>query len=187
MKLWDFLIEIISYINPFSENFILKDVLSFLTDMLSYINPFSENFFAYKLIELLKEALQFLFVPSEDSINNLVDTVKEKFRFVDTIKNTITTIQDMFEGTESLPVIKITLPENKWFNGQVVVMDLSWYAPYKTYGDTIISAFIYIFFIWRIYISLASIISGTGGAINDLPQQVGDIQLGKRSSITKRL
>lgn len=141
---------------------------------------------------MLGDLLQWLFVPSEESINNLVNSVKSKFGFVDTVNNTITVIQDMFNGTESLPVLKITLPENKWYSGEVVVMDLNWYAPYKQYGDTIISAFIYLFFIWRIYINLASIISGTGGTVNDLPQEIGDIQayskfgFGRRSSLTRR-
>lgn len=170
----------------------LSGVIDFLSDLVSYINPFSENFFVYKLIELLGDLLQFLFVPSEDSINSLVNSVKSKFGFIDTISTTVSSIQDMFSNNENLPKMTLTLPENKWVNGQIVVIDLSWYAPYKHYGDTIISAFIYIFFIWRIYINLSNIISGTGGAVNDLPQQVSDINsynkfgFGRRSSTTKR-
>ena len=41
----------------------------------------------------------------------------------------------------------------------------SWYAPYKEYVDAIFIAFVYIFFVWRIFIKLASIIRGTGGDI----------------------
>lgn len=112
--------------------------------------------------------MKFLFVPSEDSINSLVNSVKDKFRFIDTIINTVSVIKDMFSNNENLPKMTLTLPENKWVNGQIVVIDFSWYAPYKQYGDTIISAFIYIFFIWRIYIKLSGFISGASGSIDTL-------------------
>ena len=163
-------------LNPFSENFFLKGFLSSFGNLLDWLNPFSENFFVYKLIELLKEALSFLFVPSEDSINSLVDSVKSHFAFIDTISNTANSIKDMFSGTDTLPVIKVSLPQNSWYNGEVTVLDLNWYSTYKSYGDVIISAFIYAFFLWRMFIKLPSIISGTGGAIEDLPTQVKDIQ-----------
>lgn len=168
--------NILSYINPFSDNFFLKGFLSSFGNLLDWLNPFSENFFVYKLIELLKEALSFLFVPSEDSINSLVDSVKSHFAFIDTISNTANSIKDMFSGTDTLPVIKVSLPQNSWYNGEVTVLDLNWYSTYKSYGDLIISAFIYAFFLWRMFIKLPSIISGTGGAIEDLPTQVKDIQ-----------
>lgn len=64
-KIIDFLGLLVSYINPFSDNFILSDVIDFLGRLLSYINPFSDNFFGIKLIELLKNLLQTLFIPEE--------------------------------------------------------------------------------------------------------------------------
>lgn len=188
---FEFIAEALSYINPFDENFILLPLWDYFVELISYINPFSENFFVYKLIDLLGELLKFLFVPSEDSINNLVDSVKSHFRFVDTIKNTITVINDMFENTEALPKITITLKDNKWYSGQITVMDLSWYSPYKQFGDLIISAFIYVFFLWRIFINLPNIISGTGGGINDVSIASSDIEayrrfgFGRRSTLTR--
>ena len=206
--------SIFNFLNPFGDSFIFKDffssfdIFSTNTDnslneandgigsILDYLNPFSDNFFVYKLVDLLIDGLtelfKFLFVPSEDSINNLVNSVKSKFGFIDTINNTIISIKDMFSNTDSLTKIEITLPENDWYNGKVTVMDLAWYAKYKSYGDLIISAFIYVFFIWRIYVHLADIISGSGGSINDVPQQITDIRgyvnsgSGRRSSLTKR-
>ena len=163
-----FLGDMLSYINPFSENFILKGVLQFLGDMLSYINPFSENFFGKKLVELIGDLLKLLFVPSEESINNLVDTVKSKFRFVDTISNTSKLVEDMFKDKSTLPKLTLTLNNNKWYSGEITVIDLSWYAPYKSYGDTIISAFIYVFFLWRIFIKLPGIVSGSAGGVSDI-------------------
>lgn len=45
-------------------------------ELLSYINPFSENFFVYKLIELLGNLLQLLFVPDENYFNSNIENLK---------------------------------------------------------------------------------------------------------------
>lgn len=187
-----FLKDLFDWLNPFSDNFILKKLWEFLGNIISYINPFDDNFLGKKIIELLGDLLKALFVPSEDVINDLVNSVKSHFGFVDTIKDTAKTIQNMFDNTDNLPKITLTLPENKWYNGQIVVMDLSWYAPYKQYGDLIISAFIYVFFLWRIFINLPSIISGGAGAVNDVSIASSDIEtyskfgFGRRSSLERR-
>lgn len=172
-----FLKGLLNVLNPFSDDFFLKQLFNwinpfsddfFLKKLFNWINPFSEDFFGYKLIDLFGELLKFLFVPSEESINNLVNSVKSKFGFIDTIHNTSQLIKDMFNDTSQLPKINITLKDNKWYSGQVTVVDLSWYAPYKDYGDLIISAFIYVFFLWRVFIKLPNIISGVGGGINTI-------------------
>lgn len=62
-----------------------KGIWGTLKDLLSYINPFSENFFVIKLIELLINALKSLFIPSSDFFNNWVsdlnDYFSNRFRF----------------------------------------------------------------------------------------------------------
>lgn len=188
----DFFSNFISWFNPLSDNFILKKLWGFLVNIISYINPFDDNFLGKKIIELLGDLLKTLFVPSEDAIKGLVDSVKSHFGFVDTIKDTAKTIEDMFSNSENLPKITLTLPKNKWYNGQIVVMDLSWYSQYKQYGDLIISAFIYVFFLWRIFVNLPNIISGGAGAINDVSIASSDIEayskfgFGRRSSLERR-
>lgn len=56
-----------------------KGIWGTLKEVLSYINPFSENFFVIKLIELLVDALKGLFVPSSDFFNNWVNDMNEYF------------------------------------------------------------------------------------------------------------
>lgn len=46
-----------------------KGIWGTLKDVLSYINPFSENFFVYKLIDLLIDALKSLFIPDDTFLN----------------------------------------------------------------------------------------------------------------------
>lgn len=196
-----FLKGLLNVLNPFSEDFFLKQLFSwinpngdefFLTKLFSWINPFSDDFFGYKIIDLFSELFKFLFVPSEESINSLVNSVKDHFGFIDTINNTIAVVQDMFSNTAELPKITITLKDNKWYSGEITVIDLSWYDPYKEYGDLIISAFIYVFFLWRIFVNLPNIISGAGGGVDNISIASSDIEayhrfgFGRRSSLTKK-
>lgn len=50
-----------------------------MKEVLSYINPFSENFFVYKLIELLINALKSLFIPADGFLDNYFNELKEWF------------------------------------------------------------------------------------------------------------
>lgn len=175
-QLWDFLTFIIDYLNPFSENFILKGVLEFLGNILSFLNPFSENFFGYKIIELFSNLLQFLFIPSEDSINNLVNEVSSHFSFIETIKSLVNDVKDVVIDSEGMPSFTLHLNATKYTNEiNIKILDLGWYAQFKQYGDAIITGFVYAFFVWKIFIKLPGIISGVSGDIQD----VNDIDFSK--------
>lgn len=54
-----------------------KGIWGTLMDLLSYINPFSENFFVYKLIELLIEAIKSLFIPRDGFFNDFIADVND--------------------------------------------------------------------------------------------------------------
>ncbi len=56
-----------------------KNIFEKIGEMLSYINPFSENFFVYKLLELLGDMLKALFVPSEDFLSKWFTEISEYF------------------------------------------------------------------------------------------------------------
>lgn len=56
-----------------------KNIFEKIGEMLSYINPFSENFFVYKLIELLIEMLKGLFVPSDNFFNDWLADMNDYF------------------------------------------------------------------------------------------------------------
>lgn len=159
-----FLGSIVDYINPFSENFILKGVLDFLANILSYINPFSENFFGKKLVELIGELLTNLFVPSENCFEPIQYVFKDKFAFVDSIKTMISSIENMINNINQTPSLKIDIPDNRTGINELVVIDLSWYAPFKNYGDIVITGFCYVFFIWRLFCRLPNILHGLGSS-----------------------
>lgn len=85
-----------SYLNPFSENFILKDIISGIGNILNCINPFSENFILKDLFNWLNsffiELRTFfinIFVPTDEQwayLNNqdkeFQEKIESKFPFI---------------------------------------------------------------------------------------------------------
>lgn len=158
-------ISLLDYINPFSDNFILKNLIEGVGNIINYLNPFSENFFGYKITEMFKTLLTDLFVPDEELINSKLTEIQGKFSFVDRIKIAANSIKELIEDTKSAPTLKINIGSTKYNESKVITLiDMSWYAPYKQYGDMFISAFMYLLFIWRVYSNLPNIISGVGNS-----------------------
>lgn len=151
-----------------------SNLFSTLGNILSYINPFSENFLGYKLIELIQEALDYLFTPSEANITELQNTVNEKFGFIDSIKIAISDIQNMIENIENGTSNFTVDIDSEYYEGEVTLFDLSWYAPFKAYGDLVFTGFAYVLFIWRLYKSIPSIINGVSSAGGSIMKGGGD-------------
>lgn len=161
--------NIIDFLNPASENFILKNIGKVLNDIftnigniLSYVNPLHENFLGKKIIELLGNLLQNLFIPKEESFTKFQDIFSEKLGFVENVKSGVNSLKDMFNNVEELPTLSIDI-DSKYYKGELTIIDLNWYSQYKTYGDLVITGFCYIFFIWRIWVHLPSILQGSSG------------------------
>lgn len=56
-----------------------KGILATIKEVVSYINPLSENFFVYKLIDLLVDALKKLFIPNDEFFSNYFNDLKDWF------------------------------------------------------------------------------------------------------------
>ena len=107
-----------------------------------------------------------MFIPSEERITAIQETISSKFDFIETIKISINSIENMLNNLEGAPKLTLHLGSTRWTEeGDYTILDLSWYAPYKTYGDLILTGFIYIGFIWRLFITLPSTISGLAGDV----------------------
>ncbi len=63
------------------------------------------------------------------------------------------------KDVSTAPTFSINI-NSKYLTGTYTIIDLSWYAPYKQYGDAVITMFCYLGFIWHVFTKLASIISG---------------------------
>lgn len=152
----------------------LQSIIDGILQIVSYINPFSDNFFGIKLIEMLSEALTSLFVPDDDSVLEIQDTINEKFGFIDSIETAVDSIKNMIENVENGTSEFTVDIDSPYYEGEVTLFDLSWYAPFKTYGDLVFTGFAYIFFIFRVYKSIPSIINGVSSASDTVSRGGGD-------------
>ena len=116
-----------------------------------------------------------LFVPEEGPALQKIDDMKEYFKFKDDMEVIIYEFKKNIFGVKPSPVLKIPIgkPTSKKYNygtGDYIIIDVSWYAKYKDFGDKIILAFAWACFIWRMFVYLPGIISGGVGGI----QSIGD-------------
>lgn len=143
----------LDYLNPFSDNFILKDVFSFFGTLLDYLNPFSENFIFKQIFTFIGnffsdmwDFFYHFFVPTDEQWKELEgdyasigDTIKNHIPFVGLLSEELKKAQDTVEKTDFLIItvpsfsyqgsggIGVSTDEQKVINvGQA-------YEPYRAY------------------------------------------------------
>ena len=112
---------------------------------------------------------------ANSTINSGVNKVKDKFSFYNNISSNASQMINEITNVESEPKYYINV-NSKWYTGQICIVDLSWYAPFKELGDNIICIFCYLSFLWHIFIRLPEIIAGAG-ASSYAGNMVNDIEV----------
>lgn len=120
-----------------------KGILGKIKDILSYINPFSENFFAYKLIELLIDGLKKLIVPDNfDFINDFKDSLENKLGFIASVPiqliDYILSLKDKaFTPTNTFTFPAISIFGYYFWNSTTINLNegLSWISAFKYLTD----------------------------------------------------
>lgn len=118
----------------------------------------------------LLDGITFLFVPSDGFMENEVTELKERFSFADSIMNTVNSIFGIM-SVQTVSDVAPSLHFDMNIRGtvkRVEVLDLSWYAPYKSYGDSILSGIIILGFIWSTYTRLPNIVSGISSNVGSI-------------------
>ena len=82
--------NILNYLNPLSDKFILKDVVNFLSNILNYLNPFSDKFILKGVLDFLSNILNYLNPFSDKFI------LKDVINFFSTLINYINPFSDKF-------------------------------------------------------------------------------------------
>lgn len=128
---------------------VLGDILEFLLGLIE------------GLISGFRELLISLFVPSDGYLDAKVLQLRTKFSFADGIIKIVKGFDSALTGTAP-PIVKLgSLDEsNKYGINNYVLMDLVWFKRYKPTTDIILSAALWVIFIWRMFIKLPGIIAG---------------------------
>lgn len=113
------------------------------------------------------DGIKNLFLPEEGFFDEKVNYLCSRFSFAESIVSSASSLVDTITKSSSTrgpvpPSIVLDI-EIYGTTKSVTVIDMSWYAPYKRYGDMVISGMIWIFFIWRVFVRLPGIIAGGEG------------------------
>ncbi len=93
------------------------------------------------------------------TVNSAVDTVTDKFSFKDNLISNANEIRDFIVNTQATHKYYLNI-NHKYLSGNICIIDLSWYEPYKPTVDAFICAFAYLAFMWHMFKILPSLISG---------------------------
>ena len=149
--------NLLDWLNPMSENFILKQLWDFLTNIVSYLNPFSENFLGYKLVEFIGDLLENLFIPQQDHFTELHNEINTKLGFIGQVKELVYSLfpDNSPNSLTTPPNWKIT------YKGvTVTLIDWSAFEQYRGYLHSIIIFIMWASFLIRLYKRIPLIIYG---------------------------
>ena len=101
-----------------------------------------------------------------------VQAVQAKFAAIAIIYNVVDGFLKKITDDITPPIIYVDMTKSKSAtimsdNDQIPILDMSFYEPYKPYGDLILSGILWTFFLWRLWMRAPDIISGAGMVIID--------------------
>ena len=113
--------------------------------------------------------IQAIFVPEDGYFDSKVAQVKAKFSWYEDIVDAWTEFKTALNGisADTPPSISLSLDNRTFFgrpigSGSGTALVLDWMYTYRNTIRNLLSAFMWIFFIWRLYCHIPNIISGSG-------------------------
>ena len=96
-----------------------------------------------------------------------MEALRARFGFADSVITTVGAMgAALMDFSDSPPIIYMELSnaESKYdWGDRAIALDLRWYERYKPTVDVLLSALLWVFFIWRVFRKLPGIISGMAG------------------------
>lgn len=117
----------------------------------------------------IAQSIADLFVPSAEAIDDTVQLFKRKLPWIDLLKEFAKDLHSALLNTDDTfePVIYIELGNTDKnystinYGGRAVALDLRWYKAYKAQVDEIISALMWLVFLWELFKKIPGIINGS--------------------------
>ena len=147
-------------------NNILNAINNLLEQITTTLNNLGDNIInaISNVVDSIIDKIKYLFIPSGDFFSDKFNQFKSHFAFIDTFTNFVNKFKSISNNT-SAPVISVDFSkaESEYnYGGVAFALNLAWYSRYKPLGDLIITAFVYVFFIWRFYCRIPELIRGAG-------------------------
>lgn len=123
------------------------------------------------ITDAIAVALAAAFIPAAGYWDAKLAACMAAFPFFDSIITTGRSLGSFFSGLGSKPpIIYIDLQNSNSFvlGGRQIFMDLSWYSQYKPTVDTILSAFLWLIVLWRLFLALPGILRGAAGLAGNM-------------------
>lgn len=121
------------------------------------------------IVDGILDGLKALFIPSDEYFSEKLQEFREEFAFVDTIAGVIEMIQEVFSSEEFGEFyVDLGASEGKLNFGdkKINLLDVSWYERYKPYGDSVISAILWVTYLHSLWRQIPGIIGGASGGIS---------------------
>lgn len=140
----------------------------------------------------LLDGIKSLFLPSDGFFENEVNELRSRFSFADSIiasaSGLINIITASAAADEQEPPSIVMDINIRGTTKEVTVIDMSWYEPYKRYGDMVLSGMIWVFFVWRVFVRLPGIIAGMAGTPDiPIPHAPSQLMLESRDTDLKEI
>ena len=121
------------------------------------------------LLKGLGSLLSRLFVPSASYIQRKIDVLTSRFTFWKSVADTVYVFFNFLRDTDFTKPPKVVLDlsaANSKINYGLSAfsLDMTWYEPYKPEVDVLLSAIMWLTFIWNTFKALPATISGVGGS-----------------------
>ena len=123
------------------------------------------------ITDAIAAALAAAFIPAVGYWDAKLAACMAAFPFFDSIITTGRSLGSFFSGLGSKPpIIYIDLQNSNSFvlGGRQIFMDLSWYSQYKPTVDTVLSAFLWLIVLWRLFLALPGILRGAVGLAGNM-------------------
>lgn len=147
----------------------IKDIIGKIRSAVDAIpDSIADVIAAVKAIPVaIAEAIAAVFIPAEGYVSDKWSVLMDEYPFIEDMTDSFEDLQNFLLNLgETPPIIYINLGATRGsynMGGVVKLVDLTWYAEFKPTVDLILSAFLYLWFYWRLMLALPGIIQGTSG------------------------